>query len=334
MMVSLRALVGKLNEAARSALDGAAGLCMSRTHYDIELQHYLLKLLDISDCDFSLVIKHFKVDSPRMVSDLMASLDTLKSGNSRTPAFSPHLVALLGDAWLIGSIDFDASQIRTGFIMMALLADPGRFRLAGEATAEIRKINVDELRQRFLQIVSGSTENPATTAATSSTESVSARRQGAPRVFISYRKQETSTLADWLVDRIRAQVRDIEVWRDVDTLKPGVVFSDAIEEGIGACDIVLALIGKRWLTTTDKGGRRRIDDERDWVRMELAAAFRQKKYVIPCLVGEATMPGAEELPPDLAELASRHGLKIAQSTLRRDSVALIELLQQFRPIAE
>ena len=96
--------------------------------------------------------------------------------------------------------------------------------------------------------------------------------------------------ADFLFAFLRAEVPDVRVFRDSDTLQPGMVFSEKIEETVAACDILLAVIGKKW-AGPKVGGKRRIDEEDDWVRMEIAAALRLKKWVIPCLVGGAKMPG-------------------------------------------
>ena len=89
MGLNLKSLIGKLNNQARAALEGAAGLCLSRTHYDIEVEHYVMKLLDSPDGDFSRIAAHFGVDQSRLSTELSRSLDKLKSGNARTPAISP-----------------------------------------------------------------------------------------------------------------------------------------------------------------------------------------------------------------------------------------------------
>ena len=93
--VDLRALVGKLNDACRRALEGAAGLCLSKTHYEVEIEHYLLKLLEQSDGDVAALLRHYEVNHARVTQELMRALDRLKTGNSRAPALSPRLPRLL-----------------------------------------------------------------------------------------------------------------------------------------------------------------------------------------------------------------------------------------------
>jgi type VI secretion system protein VasG len=165
MGLNLKSLIGKLNDTARSALEAAAGLCLARTHYDIEIEHYLMKLLDVADSDFGQIAQHFAVDKSRLATELTRSLDKLKSGNARTPALSPTLLKMLKEAWTTGSIDFNAGQIRTGFTILALVADEELSRLMREISKEFQKVQVDALRRDFLSIVSGSAEQVIETEA-------------------------------------------------------------------------------------------------------------------------------------------------------------------------
>jgi type VI secretion system protein VasG len=158
MGLNLKSLIGKLNDTARSALEGAAGLCLSRTHYDIEVEHYLLKLLDSNDGDFAQIAQHFGVDKSRLTSELTRSLDKLKTGNARTPAISPTVLKMLTTAWTIGSIDFDTMQIRTGFTVLALATEDELVRLTREVSREFQKIQAEALRKDFATIVAASQE--------------------------------------------------------------------------------------------------------------------------------------------------------------------------------
>jgi type VI secretion system protein VasG len=165
MGLNLKALIGKLNDAARAALEGAAGLCLSRTHYDVEIEHYLTKLLDSAANDFAAIIKHFEIDKSRLTADLARSLDKLKSGNARTPAISPTLLKMLTTAWTVGSIDFNAGQVRTGFTILALVSDEELSRLVNDVSREFQKINAEALRKDLLGIVALSTETTTVAAA-------------------------------------------------------------------------------------------------------------------------------------------------------------------------
>jgi type VI secretion system protein VasG len=167
MGLNLKSLIGKLNDASRSALEAAAGLCLSRTHYDIEIEHYLSKLVDSPDGDFARIGKFFEIDKSRLTTELSRSLDKLKSGNARTPALSPTLLKMLTEAWTIGSIDFNAGQIRTGFTVLALASNEELARLMRDISKEFQKIQADSLRKDFMNIVAESHEDalPAATAA-------------------------------------------------------------------------------------------------------------------------------------------------------------------------
>ena len=165
MGLNLKSLIAKLNDQARSALEGAAGLCLSRTHYDIEVEHFLTKLLDSSENDFAAIVKHFEIDKSRLTAELARSMDKLKSGNARTPAISPTVLKMLTTGWTIGSIDFNAGQVRTGFAILALASDEELSRLMRDVSKEFQKINADALRKDLLGIVALSHETTAGAAA-------------------------------------------------------------------------------------------------------------------------------------------------------------------------
>jgi type VI secretion system protein VasG len=165
MSLNLKALIGKLNDQSRAALEGAAGLCLSRTHYDIEVEHFLTKLLDSSSADFAAIVKHFEIDKSRLTAELARSMDRLKSGNARTPAISPTVLKMLTTAWTIGSIDFNAGSVRTGFIILALASDEELSRLMREVSKEFPKINADALKKDLLGIVALSQETTTSGAA-------------------------------------------------------------------------------------------------------------------------------------------------------------------------
>ena len=165
MAINLKSLIGKLNDLTRNALESAAGLCLSRTHYDIEVEHYLLKLLDQPEGDFARITSHFGVDKSRLSAELTRSLDKLKTGNARTPALSPSVVKMMTEAWTTGSIDYNADQVQTGFTILALTGNDELRRLSREISREFQRIDGDVLRKDFLSIVEGSVEEMAASVA-------------------------------------------------------------------------------------------------------------------------------------------------------------------------
>jgi TIR domain-containing protein len=101
------------------------------------------------------------------------------------------------------------------------------------------------------------------------------------RIFISYRREETAYPAAWLYDRLAARFADDQVFKDVDSIELGDDFVEVITGAVGSCDVLLALIGDRWLTVTDEDGQRRLDDPNDFVRVEIEAALTRPGHSDP-----------------------------------------------------
>jgi hypothetical protein len=115
------------------------------------------------------------------------------------------------------------------------------------------------------------------------------------------------------------------VFVDVDTIEPGLDFAEAIAAAVGSCRVLLALIGDRWMDSTDRKGRRKLDDANDLVRLEIQAALERNVRVIPVLVDGVAMPTAEELPPSLVGLARRQAFELGYSRFRDDARRLVGL---------
>ncbi len=181
MSINLKSLIGKLNDTTRQTLEAAAGLCVSRAHYDIEIEHYLLKALDSSDNDVAAILRHYSIDKSRLTADLQRALDNFKSGNARSPAFSPSLVKMLAEAWTIASIDFDTGNVRTGFTILAFLANDELARIAKDISRDLQKIQPEGLRADFYDIVAKSREvdTPLLTGSSSSSGDGDTRSDGA-----------------------------------------------------------------------------------------------------------------------------------------------------------
>src|SRR5215469_12903638 len=122
-------------------------------------------------------------------------------------------------------------------------------------------------------------------------------------IFVSYRRQESAHLAGRLYDRLADRFGEGQVFIDVDAIEPGVDFAEEINRAVANCHVLLAVIGPTWLTATDERGRRRLDDPHDIVRLEIEAALARDVRVIPILVEGAAMPGRDDLPESLADLA-------------------------------
>ena len=167
------------------------------------------------------------------------------------------------------------------------------------------------------------------------TEGKAAERVGMQAIFISYRREDAEGQAGRLFDDLVAQFGQNSVFMDVAGIAPGRDFRRAIDEQVATCGVLLAMIGKSWLEAKDESGRRRLDDPMDFVRLETASALKRDIPVIPVLVRGATMPRAEELPPDLAELAYRNAVELSHARWDSDVQVLINALRSARsePIA-
>ncbi len=156
----------------------------------------------------------------------------------------------------------------------------------------------------------------------------------AGRVFISYRRQESSGMAGRLYDRLAARFGANQVFMDVDTIALGVDFAEVISQAVTTCAVLLAVIGPHWLSATDEDGQRRLDDPDDIVRLEIGAALERDVRVIPILVEGAVMPRAGELPESLAGLARRNAFSLRHESFRVDVDRLLAEIEPILPAAD
>lgn len=159
--IDLKSLVGKLNEPCRVALEGAAGLCLGRTHYNVEVEHWLVKLLEINDSDIRAVLSKYSINNSRLLQQLNAELDKIKSGNTRAPALSPTIVDLAKNAWMLASVEYGHRATTSAHLLAALLLDENMRRSVN--CDELNKITPESLRDLVRAIV-GTTDESASSA--------------------------------------------------------------------------------------------------------------------------------------------------------------------------
>jgi type VI secretion system protein VasG len=157
LIVDLKQLVGHLNGFCKQALEGAAGICLARTHYEITTEHLLRKLLDEPASDFSLLLSANQVDLGVFRRGLDEALEGFKSGNSGRPVFSPLLLELFQDAWLISSVNLVERQVRSGAILAAVVGR-ATFYASGDYVQQIRALNRDVLLAGYTASTAGSLE--------------------------------------------------------------------------------------------------------------------------------------------------------------------------------
>ncbi|NVN91635.1 MAG: type VI secretion system ATPase TssH [Desulfuromonadales bacterium] len=161
---NLKSLIGKLDDTCRRALEQAAGLCLAQTHYEVEVEHFLLKLLEFPNTDLQKILRQFEISETRVVSDLTRSMEGFKSGNARNPALAPSIPKMIQDAWLVASLDFQATAVRSGHIILALLSDAETARMLTQSCDAFKKISVETLSQSLAALTAGSVEERETGA--------------------------------------------------------------------------------------------------------------------------------------------------------------------------
>lgn len=148
------------------------------------------------------------------------------------------------------------------------------------------------------------------------------------RIFISYRRDDSAGYAGWLFTLLRNHFARDDIFMDIDSLEVGEDFVSVLEREVSSCDAVVALIGPHWLSATDAAGNRRLDDPKDFVRLELATALTRGVRVCPALVHGATMPKADALPDDLKPLVRRNAIELSGSRFPDDVRRLATALER------
>ncbi len=154
----LKQLIGKLNQTCRGALEAAAGLCLSHTHYEVDIEHFLIKLLEAQNTDLGKILRYFEIDEARVSAELSRALEGFKTGNARTPALSPSIPRMIQNAWLLASVDYQSPAVRSGHVVLALLSDEEFSRAMIASSESFRKISVETLAKNLADLVAGSRE--------------------------------------------------------------------------------------------------------------------------------------------------------------------------------
>ena len=155
--VDIKSLLRRMNSYCTNSLEGAAGLCVSRTHYEVTVEHMMTKLLEDQQADLSLILRHFEIDAGRFRKALSDSLEIYKTGNAAKPVFSPLLLEWMQEAWLTASVDLDEARIRSGALLLSFLNHPHQFANGGYVDL-LGEISRDALMSGFWDMVKGSSE--------------------------------------------------------------------------------------------------------------------------------------------------------------------------------
>jgi len=158
MNIDVRSLLGKMNAFCTGALEGAAGFCVSRTHYEVTVEHYLSRLLEEPQSDMTLLLRQADVDVTALEFAINRDIDALTTGNSGRPVFSPLLIEWLKEAWLVSSINFRENVIRSGAMLSALINK--LYRLAeGQYVNTLKTVSRDALHAQYATVCRSSMEH-------------------------------------------------------------------------------------------------------------------------------------------------------------------------------
>ena len=158
--VDIKSLLSRLNTYCTRCLEAAAGLCVSRTHYEIAVEHVLVKLLEDPQSDIPLILRHFDIDAGRVQKAIDQSLEDFKTGNAAKPVFSPLMMEWFQEAWLLASVDLGENKVRSGALMLAFLSRSSQFATGGYVEL-MSSVSRDALMAQFWDILKNSVEKPS-----------------------------------------------------------------------------------------------------------------------------------------------------------------------------
>lgn len=168
LSVDLKPLIKKLNSYTARSLEAAAGICVSRGHYEVSIEHMLLVLVEDPGRDFQFILNRYEIDISRMQKALQTAVEDIKGGNPGKPVFSPLLIEWIQEAWLLGSVELGYGNIRSGILITAALANMRRYGF-GSYMDLLENVPVDDLRSNFMDVVAGSSEEVTVLGSTSAT---------------------------------------------------------------------------------------------------------------------------------------------------------------------
>ncbi len=165
IQINLKKLIDRLSPTCKRTLEAAAGLCLSRTNYNVEVEHWLIRLLEDGQSDIVLCLGAFDVDLSQLQRDLTRAIDRFKTGNAKAPALSPDVVQWAREAYVLAGIDYSSAGVTSGHLLCALLAHEPLARTAVGASGEFEKVSVESLRKSLWQITADSQETRETPSA-------------------------------------------------------------------------------------------------------------------------------------------------------------------------
>ena len=156
MRTDLKGLIGKLNAYSKRSLEGASGLCVNRSHYEVSVEHLLLQMLENEQADACLILQHFDIDPAHWVKRLQQEMESIKDGNPGKPVFSSKLLGLFEEAWMLSSIGLGQTQIRSAALILTIADNAMRYGV--DYLDLIEKISIDDAVKDFVNLSKSSLE--------------------------------------------------------------------------------------------------------------------------------------------------------------------------------
>jgi len=219
-MSEMKTLVAKLNPVCHQAMERAAELCVAQTNFNVEVEHFLCRMLEQTDTDLSYLLRYHDVEAAGLRANLERAIDGFKRGNGRTPMMSPHIPLLLQEAWKVASLEFELSEIRSGAVAAALVKNETLKGLVGESAPALLKLSetpVEDIRQ----IISPSSEESESTRAAPPDDlrpapgAPSETPQAADSVLDRYTVDLTAEAIAGKIDPVRSRDREIRQIIDI-----------------------------------------------------------------------------------------------------------------------
>ncbi|GAA6166704.1 type VI secretion system ATPase TssH [Sessilibacter corallicola] len=214
--VNLKSLVDKMSPALRDALEGAAGLCINLTHYNVELEHWLLKLLDDGDNDVGLLLEKYDIDKSQFAKQLANSIGKFKSGSSRPAALSPTIVDCCKNAWMLASVEFGQPILTSAHVFAALFLEEISRQQILQSCPSLKDIAPESLRETARVVVGMTTESSNITEAVSDPGALDAVKASKAPALDKYTVNLTEKAQNGEIDAVLG--RDEEIRQCIDIL--------------------------------------------------------------------------------------------------------------------
>jgi type VI secretion system protein VasG len=214
MSLEVKALVAKLDKPTRRAMEEAAQLCVAQTHFNIEVEHLLLRLIDQADGEIRRILRYYEIDIPAVEAELVAASGKFARGNGRTPGLSPQILSLLEEAWLLSSVLLEGRSIRAGAVLLAVFDDDAIRAVLEESCPILMALPLDDLRRNLKELIGAPLATDEAKPLRKTAAAPAAEATGS--ALAQYTLDLTGAARDGKIDPIRG--RDGEVRQLVDIL--------------------------------------------------------------------------------------------------------------------